>query len=66
MHSTNEWFYFTGVLDKNTCNKIRSSAKGKWDKSAVNTKKGTTDEERITGSKPIPGIDKKVRISDVV
>ena len=66
MFSTNEWFYFIKGLDKKACNKIRNSAKGKWEESGVNTKKDTTDEERITGEKPIPGIDKKIRISDVV
>ena len=66
MFSTNEWFYFTKGLDKKTCNKIRNSAKGKWEKSKIDTKKDTTEEERKTGAKPIPGIDKKVRISDVV
>ena len=66
MYSTNEWFYFTDGLNKKTCNKIRNSAKGKWKESGVDTKKGTTDEERITGSKQIPGIDKKVRISDII
>jgi len=67
MHNTNEWFYFTDGLDKKTCNKIRNSAKGKWEESGVNTKIGEpTAEERITGAEPIPGIDKKIRISDVV
>ena len=66
MFSTNDWFYFTDGLDKNTCDKIRNVAKGKWQKSKVNTKKDTTDEERITGAKLIPGIDKNNRISDIV
>ena len=66
MFSTNEWFYFTSALDKKTCNKIRNSAKGKWEKSKIDTKTGTTDEERITGAEKIHGIDKKYRISDVV
>jgi len=66
MSSTNEWTYFTDGLDKKTCNKIRNSAKGKWDKSVIDIKNNITVEERITGSKPIPGIDKKVRISDIV
>ena len=66
MHCVNEWFYFSEGLDKKTCNKIRNSAKGKWQQSVVDTKKGITDEERITGAKPIPGIDKKYRISDIV
>jgi PKHD-type hydroxylase len=65
MYITNDWFYFTEGLDKKTCNKIRNSAKGKWEESGVDTKKDVTDEERITGAKPIEGIDKKVRISDV-
>ena len=66
MHSTNQWFYFTNGLDKKTCNKIRNSAKGNWEKSTVDTKKGElTDEERITGVEPIPGILKEVRISDI-
>jgi PKHD-type hydroxylase len=66
MHNTNDWFYFIGALDKKTCNKIRNTAKGNWEKSGVDTKKDTTNEERISGAKPIPGIDKKTRISDVV
>jgi PKHD-type hydroxylase len=66
MFSTNNWFYFIGALDKKTCNKIRNSAKGKWKESEVDTKKDElTDEERITGAKPILGIDKNERISDI-
>ena len=67
MHSTNEWYYFVDVLDKNTCNKIRNSAKGKWKESTVNIKKGKpSTEERKTGEKLIYGPDKNSRISDVV
>ena len=66
MSNTNEWFCFIGGLDKKTCNKIRNSAKGKWEVSGVDTKTDPTDEERITGAKPIPGVDKKSRISDIV
>ena len=66
MHNTNDWFYFIGALDKKTCNKIRNSAKGKWEESGVNVKKGIVDDERETGEKLIYDIDKKARISDVV
>ena len=67
MFSTNEWFYFTKGLDKKTCNKIRNSAKGKWEESGIDTKKDEpTTEERITGVKQLPGIDKESRISDVI
>ena len=65
MFSTNDWFYFTGALDKKTCNKIRNSAKGKWKESTVNTKKDVTAEERITGGKSILATDKNIRISDI-
>ena len=66
MHNTNDWFCFIEGLDKKTCNKIRNLAKGKWDKSTIDTKKEWTGEERITGAKPIPATDKNERISDVV
>ncbi len=67
MLCTNEWFYFIGALDKNTCDKIRNSTKGKWEKPVINTKRGPrTDEERITGEKPILAIDKNTRISDII
>ena len=66
MFNTNEWFYFIEGLDKKTCNKIRNSAKGKWEESGVNVRKDITDEERKTGAKPIAGTDKNRRISDIV
>ena len=65
MYSVNQWFTFTKGLDKNTCNKIRNLAKGKWEKPSINVKKGITDEERITGAKLIQGENKNVRISDI-
>jgi len=66
MHNVNEWYYFIDALDKKTCNKIKKSAKGKWSESRVDTQKGITEEERITGAKRIPGIDKNERMSDIV
>ena len=66
MFNTNEWYYFTEGLDKNTCDKIRNSAKGKWEESTVNTKEDITDEERISGKKLIYATDKNERISGVV
>ena len=65
MFSRNEWYYLTSVLDKKTCNKIINSAKGKWQKSTVDTRKDVTDEERWTGAKPIDATDKNIRISDI-
>ena len=65
MLNTNEWFYFTNGLDKTTCNKIKHAAKSNWKQSAVDTRKGITEEERITGRKSIDDIDTNSRISDV-
>ena len=66
MYCVNDWYYFIGAIDKNTCNAIKKLTKNKWEKSGVNTKKDITDEERKTGAKLIPGIDKNKRISDIV
>ena len=50
--NTNEWYVFGGgSVDKKTCNKIRRWANKKWESSAVDTQKDTTDEERKTGKK---------------
>ena len=65
MQLTNEWFFWTSALDKKTCNKIKALGKDDFKPAEVDKKKGTTDEERITGRKKEPGKDKKSRISDV-
>ena len=62
---TNEWYIFQGALDKKTCNKIKRLAKDNWEESSVDTSKGVTDEERITGSKGDYKPDHETRISDV-
>lgn len=66
MFSTNEWYYYIGALDKNTCNQIINVAKGKWRTSRVNIKNDITDEERRIGINGdgggIPGIDKNLRM----
>ena len=38
-------------MDKQTCNKIKRLAQGKWEESAVDTSKKTTAEERRIGKK---------------
>ena len=63
--SLNEWFVFTDVIDNKTCNKLKRLGSKQWETAAVDTKKGTTDEERKKGRKPEMGVDKKTRITDV-
>ena len=65
MISVNEWFVFDVGLDDKTCNKLKRHASKKWEVSAVDTQKGTTDEERKTGRKGDYKPDSKQRISDV-
>ena len=65
MQLTNEWYFWTSELDKKTCNKIKALGKNDFSAAEVDTKKGTSDEERKTGRKKEPGKDKKARISDV-
>ena len=65
LYFTNEWFIFNEEVDKKTCDKIKRLAQGKWEESAVDTSKETTDEERRTGKKGDYKPDPKVRISDV-
>ena len=62
---TNEWYIFNEELDKTTCNKIKKLPQGKWEDAGVDTSKGITDEERLTGAKGDYKPDHKVRISDV-
>ena len=60
-----EWFIFdVGAIDIKTCKKIRRWASKKWEVSAVDTKKGTTAEERKKGREGDYKPDPKTRISD--
>ena len=64
--STNEWYVFNkDTIDKKTCNKIKKWASKRWIDSAVDTRKGTTKEERKTGRKQEFKPNPKMRISDV-
>ena len=65
MISVNEWFVFDKAIDNKTCNKIKRLGAKQWQSAAVDTKKGTTDEERKKGRKPEMGVDKKTRITDI-
>jgi len=60
---TNEWYFWTSEIDKKTCNKVKALGKSDFKEAKVDTSKGTTDEERITGRENKPGIDKQSRIS---
>ena len=65
MISVNEWFVFDKAIDNKTCNKIKRLGAKQWQSAAVDTKKGTTDEERKKGRKPEMGVDEKTRVTDV-
>ena len=65
MYLTNEWYFYTSVIDKKTCNKIKALAKNDFKGAKVDAKKSITDEERKTGKVSEYRRDKKRRISDV-
>ena len=66
MNTVNEWYAFgKGSVDKKTCNKLKKLGQNKWSKSTVDTKKGTSEEERKTGREGDYQLDSKVRVSDV-
>jgi len=65
MQLINEWYYFTGVIDKKTCNKLIKLGGEFLDKVQVDMTKGATGEERKTGKKISFGSDTTQRISDI-
>ena len=65
MQLTNEWYYFTRVIDKKTCDKLIKLGGKFLDKVQVDTHKGTTEEERKTGRKISYGLDTSQRVSDI-
>ena len=68
MYLTNEWYYFTDAVDKETCNKITRIPKDtgrKWEVSSVDTQEGTSKEERLTGRKGDFKTESTIRTSDV-
>ena len=65
MQLTNEWYYFTAVIDPEVCRKIIDLAGDDFAEAKVDTKRGITEQERITGIKPKIGKDESIRISNV-
>jgi PKHD-type hydroxylase len=65
MRLTNEWYYYTSVIDKKTCNKIKALAKNDFSAAEIDRNKGTTDIERINGRERDVGLDIENRLSDV-
>ena len=65
--NTNEWYVYPAhTIDQKTCKKLKDLGTNKWGPSEVDISTDTTDEERRTGIKQKLGIDKKIRISDIV
>ena len=71
MDYINEWYTFSSSIDKSICNRIKKLAHNKWKDASVQLirKDGSqelTEEERKIGIKRNAGVDKTVRISEVV
>ena len=66
MQLTNEWYYFTGVVDEITCNRIIELGGEFLDKVQVGIHKGdTTEKERRTGIKQSVESNTNERVSDI-
>lgn len=65
MQLTNEWYYFTGVIDKKTCNKLIDLGDEFADKVQVNSHEETTEEERKAGIKISHKPNINERVSDI-
>jgi len=71
MDYINEWYSFTSSIDKSICNRIKKLAHNKWKDASIQLEPGDvgrefTEEERKIGIARNPGIDKKIRISEIV
>ena len=65
MQPTNEWFYFTDIIDKATCKKIINVAGNVWQGTEVNVNKAISEEERKTGRVLQNESNPKIRISNI-
>ena len=65
MQLTNEWYYFSGVVNETMCNKIIELGDGYYDSVKIDQHEGITDQERITGKKISVASDLNIRISDI-
>ena len=66
MQLTNEWYYFTGVLDGPTCEKIVQLWSRDSTEARVQRDKDISREESGTGRKKNKGLDETLRKSDVI
>ena len=65
MICTNDWYCFSSVLDKNTCDKIIALGGNDFHAGKVLLNKGPTEEERNHGLNEVFGIDEQWRSSDL-
>ena len=63
---TNEWYFFVSAVDKKTCNKLKGLAKNPFEDARIDTNdRRITEQERMTGRIPTPGIDKTKRVTEI-
>ena len=62
---TNEWYYFTGAVDADTCQKLIDLGDDKFQDGHVDRQNKISEAERITGKKGDPGLDTGSRASDI-
>ncbi len=65
MQLTNDWYYFTNVVDISTCKKLINLGKGTFEAGHVDRQTEVSQAERISGKEGDPGLDVLSRVSDV-
>ena len=65
MFLTNEWYWFPEAIDKPTCKKIKDLGKNNFESGIINTRKDTTEKERVTGIVPKWEKSDKIRVSEI-
>ena len=62
---TNDWYYFTGAIDADTCQKLIDLGGDTFQDGRVDRQNEISKAERITGKKGDPGLDVGSRSSDI-
>lgn len=66
LNLTNEWYFFTEALNKETCNRIIKLGDKGFEKATIEKSNGgATAQERIEGKKPEEELNKNIRTSDI-
>ena len=65
MQLTNEWYLFTGALDKDICDRLIELGADEFKQAEIDVGNAITPEQRVKGKPFIHGSNSNIRTSDV-